>query len=945
MRYLRLMLLLLVFGFNSAAVLADLPASPRPGVAWIRCTSPILTPTQLQALHNFANARIERQLLDSSQCVAYGHESQALKVSSDNANAPQQSRLAQCEYDLLRTFVVNFDAQVNAAVFCADLTKKLAFVEYAAPVFRNQLQYTPNDEHVADQTYLTTIHAFEAWDKTRGDSSIIVAVSDAGTRISHEDLRNAIAVNKAEIPNNGIDDDHNGYVDDYNGYNFAFNEDKSARDAVFNPNQNHGTCVAGIIGATQNNSIGVSGIGGKCKLIAMKTASNDDSQYLDYGYESIVYAAIRGASIVNCSWGNSVQGYNPLEQSVIDYATSKGCCVVVAAGNYQSRPTDPFYPATYNNVLSVCETDVNGALTSTSSYGAHGTICAPGDNAVTTDNDSDNEYSYSVRFGGTSSACPMVSGALALVRSVYPTLSPLQAMQHLRVSGTPLADKNPTLAQFVPRMVDAQKAVNSNPFSSASLRIQSMNLTATNGTTVNHAAVGDTLAVSFILHNYLGKATDLHFRLSAVDPAGVNAVVVKDTVISVDACDRDANITVSGFSLIVMQRNTLRMFLRLDVSGTNEDASKYEDFELREFYATPDFITLHNDVIRFSLGDYGWIGSNQPTDGQRKGDGFCYLKYGNLLYRGGLICTSTESRIRSGIGSDGSANNDFRVLSYSNPWPYELRLDDLLSPSDTRIGAEIEERWTISDKSLAVCDVKVTNRSGDSWSEFAIGLCLDWDLSSLGDSCYVKAVKGSELSNPNSVAEFISRNSTDAVVGCMVVAKNSGVNFQAAGLNAAFISANFPASKQYEALHSGTSIQSAGPDDMSMVVGLQYPESTPNAAIRQLRFILGAAPSADSLKKLFSEPTLSSAPDFSEADNSTLVFPQPASSFIKIQFANAGVGSVRLSTVDGRVVREISNELNSQAVTLPVQDLANGMYIVEWQLGTARHAAPIVILH
>src|SRR5690606_13186136 len=137
-------------------------------------------------------------------------------------------------------------------------------------------------------------------------------------------LIGSIWTNPGEIANNGIDDDNNGYIDDYNGYNLAAEDDSRPWGDTYNT-QPHGVSVAGILGATVNNGIGIAGIANKCKIFPLKIAPFG-SQSLWYGYESIIYAATNGFKVINCSWGIDV--YSDINQSVIDFAVSRDLAVV-----------------------------------------------------------------------------------------------------------------------------------------------------------------------------------------------------------------------------------------------------------------------------------------------------------------------------------------------------------------------------------------------------------------------------------------------------------------------------------------------------------------------------------------------------------------------------------------------------------------------------------------
>lgn len=93
------------------------------------------------------------------------------------------------------------------------------------------------------------------WKQYNGNPAIIVAVVDGGINQEHPDLQDNLWTNPGEIPKNGIDDDGNGYIDDVHGYNFVDD------NAILVPHR-HGTHVAGIIGATNNNGTGISSIAG-----------------------------------------------------------------------------------------------------------------------------------------------------------------------------------------------------------------------------------------------------------------------------------------------------------------------------------------------------------------------------------------------------------------------------------------------------------------------------------------------------------------------------------------------------------------------------------------------------------------------------------------------------------------------------------------------------------
>ncbi len=182
--------------------------------------------------------------------------------------------------------------------------KQYSNVVYAEPIYANYLLSTPNDPKAnpttGDQYYLTNIKAYEAWDITKGNSKIIIGISDTGVDFNHNDISPKIYTNPIEIENN-LDDDNNGYIDDINGYDFA-NEDNNAQSV----GNFHGNRVAGIAGAATNNNVGMAGVGYNSTVSPLKIFK-DNENFSFNAYESITYAADNGYDIINLSWGGSEQ--------------------------------------------------------------------------------------------------------------------------------------------------------------------------------------------------------------------------------------------------------------------------------------------------------------------------------------------------------------------------------------------------------------------------------------------------------------------------------------------------------------------------------------------------------------------------------------------------------------------------------------------------------------
>ncbi|MGL4630344.1 MAG: S8 family peptidase [Leadbetterella sp.] len=258
---------------------------------------------------------------------------------------------------------------------------------------RRQLEivFTPNDTMYALQPYLDKIKAPQAWDYNPGGSNVVVAVLDNAIQTNHIDL----AANM--LP----------------GYDVADNDN----DPTLPPGTlwSHGTLVAGIAGAVNNNVTGVSSVANnKVRILPVKCTRNIDSPgTVNYGFAGIIWAVDNGAQIINASWG--AQEYFQAEQDIINYAYQNNVIVVAAAGN--SNNTILFYPASYDHVVAVSNLLVSDVKAATSQFNEYIDISAPGTSIRTT-----NVIDKFNGTSGTSMSSPVIAASLAYIKSCYPSL-------------------------------------------------------------------------------------------------------------------------------------------------------------------------------------------------------------------------------------------------------------------------------------------------------------------------------------------------------------------------------------------------------------------------------------------------------------------------------------------------------------------------------------------
>jgi len=280
---------------------------------------------------------------------------------------------------------------------------------------------TPNDPSFGSLYGLTKIGAPTAWNSTTGSNNVVVAILDTGIDYNHPDLAANVFNNPGECAPNGVDDDGNGYTDDCHGIDVA-NGDSDPMD-----DNDHGTHVAGTIGAVGNNGIGVVGVNWTVKMISCKFFDASGSGTTEGAIECLQYVKAlkdRGVNIVatSNSWGGG--DFSQALYDAIDDQRESGILFITAAGNGnifgvgQNNDSAPFYPCTYflPNIICVAATTSTDARASFSNYGKHTVhVGAPGNNILSTL--PGNSYGS---LSGTSMATPHVSGAAALLKAQNP---------------------------------------------------------------------------------------------------------------------------------------------------------------------------------------------------------------------------------------------------------------------------------------------------------------------------------------------------------------------------------------------------------------------------------------------------------------------------------------------------------------------------------------------
>ncbi|MFP4000552.1 MAG: S8 family serine peptidase [Thermoplasmata archaeon] len=227
-----------------------------------------------------------------------------------------------------------------------------------------------------------------------------IAVIDTGIDHTHPDLEDKMWTNSDEKPDNGMDDDGNGYIDDYHGYDFV-DDDPDPMDE-----HGHGTHVAGII----------SSIAPEAELMALRVIEEQGGDWIDLA-QAIEYARDNGADIITMSLGSKKSTLGRLIEMQISAAYEEGILLTAAAGN--NNESEKFYPAGYEEVISVSAVNSTKQKAYYSNYGDWIELAAPGGGTEKRVYSTLPNESYG-NLIGTSMACPFVTGSAALRFSAKP---------------------------------------------------------------------------------------------------------------------------------------------------------------------------------------------------------------------------------------------------------------------------------------------------------------------------------------------------------------------------------------------------------------------------------------------------------------------------------------------------------------------------------------------
>ncbi len=651
-------------------------------------------------------------------------------------------------------YKLNYSTKFEIEDIIRDLYQS-GIVEYAEPLFVSNVFYQPNDPQAdsvsGSQWHLKSIKAFEAWNDVanRGDSSVVVGVVDTGDWWEHTDLQSSVKINEGEDGldgngnskrTNGKDDDSDGFVDNYRGWDLADDDNEPKAD----DSKKHGVMVAGLAAAKGDNNLFGIGTGFNCKFLPIKSSNNGNAAgTIVKGFEGIEYAVNHGAKVVNLSWGH--YEYSQAEQDFINFCVKDlDVLIVAAAGNTNTEKM--FYPASYDNVLSVTHLTVSDQKETAGNYNLKIDISAPGSGVTSTSPDGNGNSSMATR-SGSSFATPIVAGAAAALRAKYPSLKALQIGEILRTSSD-IIDTMAINSAYIGKMgrgkLNMYKAFQG--INTISIRYDTISALNTKG---KSPLKGDTVLLKVNFVNYLLPANNVSIKLNVLNGKGI----LIDSIFNVgNLVTLENKELVYKFVLSNKTNYDENILFRFDYVAQNYSESEFA-YKFLNIYKGAPFVDIDNGLVSMSIGNFGHIGyvySAGNYDINTIGNGWNYKGNYNV-YESGIMVGVSSKNVSSNVRGWGVMPTDFvtrdtlsSVLDTRFDHLFTGRITDEGSPEN--VGVEILQKaysWNKTSLSKSVIlELRVKNISDNNYDSVAVSYFNDIDAGYWeNNKAYYDAVK------------------------------------------------------------------------------------------------------------------------------------------------------------------------------------------------------------
>jgi serine protease len=818
-------------------------------------------------------------------------------------------------------------------------------LEYAEPLFIHRMNFTPNDPNIVSQYYIAKISAYTAWDIWKGDTNTVIGIVDSGTDWDHPDLEGNIKYNYAD-PIDGLDNDGDGFTDNFRGWDVSGNDNNPMVAASL-----HGSHVSGCAAAVTNNATGVASPAFNCRFLPVKSSADASATSIDDGYDGIVYAADHGCQIINCSWGRTGLP-SILEQETIDYATiNKEALVVAAAGNniYDVH----HYPASYENVISVAATTSSDAKASFSNYNDRVDVCAPGNNINSTY--FNNTYA---NLDGTSMASPIAAGVAAMIKSRFPTMTPLQVGEQMRATCDNIngASGNTALIGRLGKgRVNMYKALTDTLCPGVVMKKDS----AFDGYD-NVFIPGDTLSLVCLFENLLRPTANLTCSLST---SNSNVQILQNTFNGgvLGTFDTVSNY-MQPYKVIVLQSAPLNTEVVFRVTITDGTWSDVYNFDI---VVNVDYINIAVNNVSTSITSKGLIGYNET--GQNQGLGFTYMNSASILYDMGLMVgaqgTQVSDNMRSDQGNDADFSPFVNVTSLEPGIVSDFDVNGIFkdngATSANPLSLEIRHSafaWiSPPDDNYVMVRYIIKNNGSSSLTNMYAGLFADWDIQTYANNkCSTDSPRKMGYTwNTDPGGLYGAMKLLSYTGGFVHYALDNTANNGGIEMNDGYSNSEKYTSLSTMRTNAGTAT-TAGNDVLNVVSSGGFTLAAGDSI--EVAFALIAGPnlasiqaSADAAQAKYDQIFIG-IESIGSADGNKLFpsFPNPAKDEVKISFSLKEGNDSELSIYNilGVKVKAVFNERLSSgqySVSVNLTDLPSGNYFYKLTSGGYSQTLPLVI--
>lgn len=884
------------------------------------------------------------------QLIADGVVINGLTKLFPNANATQtiQRVGSAVSPDLSQIYVAKYEGNSNITTVINALLKDEQIL-YAEPSYIYKTSFVPNDPGYSSQSYLAKVMAPQAWDVLRNAANVIIGIVDSGSDLQHEDLADNIYLNTAD-PINGIDDDGDGYIDNYYGWDFVGNSATTMipdnNPDVTSDTTDHGVHVSGIASAVTNNAKGVASIAFNAKLLIVKTGADDYGRAIYKGYEGIKYAADHGAAIINCSWGGA--GGGQFGQEMIDYAVSKGCLVIAAAGNDDTDVPD--YPASYKGVLAVASVTTNDVKSGFSNFGSTIDMSAPGSSIYNTVNGG--RYGFK---SGTSMAAPMVASAAALVKAKYPSYNGLQIGEVLRTTADPIDNLNPAHAGKLGK--GRLNVYNALTQTTSSVRYQQITVAdQTNGS----RAPNNELTLRLDLKSFLAPISGLNINITSSSPY-VQILDPNIAVGSLGTLETKTNIGPIRVRVLANTPQNEDVTFKFTYTG---NGGSYTDVEQYTITVALDYLNVTVNKVSTTFSSNGRVGYSKAN--AQGGLGFIY-KDENMLYEAALMIGKSATQVSNNARNDGNYNEDFvKLISAQQVSGANAAFEGVSTFTDANaassIGLRVKSRMLAyanqPDDKYVIVEYEITNTGSNALQGIYTGLFTDWDLdeSSANATQYDVATK--------TAYAYAKKNASYPYAGVKLLTSEAPAAYYPLSYVIAgdpLADNKFTTAEKFATLSSGVKAVGLGHNtsngyDIMYTIGTG-PYNIPTAGTIKVAY---AFVSGDNLTELLNVAQAAQA-KYTAGVPETPIDPKPLFSILKQNYPNPvkdlttipfsiaekNTTTLTLSNVTGKVIETLVNanlEAGSYTIPFNVYNLAPGVYFYKLRSGNYQKTLKMLVV-